>query len=144
MTLRSPRALLGGAAAVVLFGLVAASPAGSARPAGGPEDRRVLVFAVPGLTWKDVDSSALPNLQALLDDSAVANVATRVTGVVAEPGAATALPGATVLHVTLAMDAGSVEKVVFAAEYGKLWLSAQPENAPPTPTKTQSKATVNA
>lgn len=53
-------------------------------------------------------------------------------------------PAAKVLHVTLAMDAGSVERVVFAAEYGKLWLTAEPEDAPLTPTRTQSKATVNA
>lgn len=65
-------------------------------------------------------------------------------GVAAEPGSTAVAPAGTILHVTLALDAPSVEKVVFAAEYGKLWLSAEPENAPPTPTKTQSKATVNA
>lgn len=53
-------------------------------------------------------------------------------------------PRSTVLHVTLALDAGQVERVVFAAEYGRLWLSAEPENAPNTPTKVQTKATVNA
>ncbi|MEO7572470.1 MAG: hypothetical protein ABIX10_08530 [Acidimicrobiales bacterium] len=89
MTRRAPLAMLLAAAAVLLLVFsaldVAAVPA---HPAGVSEERRVLVFAVPGLTWKDIDSPALPNLRALLDDSAVANLATRVTGVVAEPGEA--------------------------------------------------------
>ena len=53
-------------------------------------------------------------------------------------------PTSTLLHVTLALDAAQVERVVFAAEYGHLWLSAEPENAPATPTKLQTKASVNA
>lgn len=88
MTARAPRGLLLGLAALVLLLLVVAAPPVPARPSDVPEDRRVLVFAVPGLTWKDLDSPSLPNLRALLDDSAVANLATRVTGVVAEPGEA--------------------------------------------------------
>lgn len=80
------------ALAVLMLGsvslLVLLTPAAGARPAGPPHDRRVVVFAVPGLTWKDLDSSALPTLRALLDESSVANVATRVTGVIAEPGEA--------------------------------------------------------
>ncbi len=53
-------------------------------------------------------------------------------------------PSSTLLHVTLALDAAQVERVVFAAEYGHLWFSAEPENAPATPTKVQTKASVNA
>lgn len=53
-------------------------------------------------------------------------------------------PSSPMLHVTLALDAAQVERVVFAAEHGRLWLSAAPENAPDTPTQLQSKATVNA
>jgi pilus assembly protein CpaB len=53
-------------------------------------------------------------------------------------------PTSTLLHVTLALDAAQVERVVFAAEYGRLWLSAEPANAPATPTKLQTKASVNA
>jgi len=74
----------------------------------------------------------------------------KVTGVRTQAGdamrteAQAAAPTTGILHVTLALDAGSVERVVFAAEYGKLWLSAEPENAPATPTRIQSKATVNA
>lgn len=53
-------------------------------------------------------------------------------------------PSSPLLHVTLALDAAQVERVVFAAEHGRLWLSAEPANAPNTPTEVQSKATVNA
>lgn len=72
----------------------------------------------------------------------VTNVRTQ-DGATLETDAQGTAPTATVLHVTLALDAPSVERVVFAAEYGRLWLSAEPENAPATPTKTQSKATIN-
>jgi pilus assembly protein CpaB len=74
----------------------------------------------------------------------------KVTGVRTQDGqtvsseAQGTAPPAAVLHVTLALEAGNVERVVFAAEYGKLWLSAEPENAPPTPTRVQTKETVNA
>jgi hypothetical protein len=37
--------------------------------------------------------------------------------------------------VTLAMDAPSVERVVYGAEWGKLWLAAEPANAPQGGTK---------
>lgn len=72
------------AVALVVF----VGPPAPAHPAGPPADRRVVVLAVPGLTWKDLDSPALVHLRALLDESAVANVATRVTSVVAGPGEA--------------------------------------------------------
>ncbi len=74
-----------GLATLAVVVLIPPAPAGQAGP---PSDRRVVVLAVPGLTWKDLESPALPNLRALLDDSAVANVATRVTRVVADPGEA--------------------------------------------------------
>ena len=64
-------------------------------------------------------------------------------GVVVKTDAQGTAPTSTLLHVTLALDAAQVERVVFAAEYGRLWLSAEPENAPPTPTKIQTKAGVN-
>lgn len=34
------------------------------------------------------------------------------------------------LLITLAVDASSMERIVFTAEYGKVWLSAQPSDAP--------------
>ncbi len=73
----------------------------------------------------------------------------KVTGVRTQAGetveseAQGTAPSSTILHVTLALEAGQVERVVFAAEYGRLWLSAEPENAPATPTKIQTKETVN-
>lgn len=39
------------------------------------------------------------------------------------------------LLVTLALDAPSVERVVFASEHGRLWLSAEPKDAPEGGTK---------
>jgi pilus assembly protein CpaB len=47
------------------------------------------------------------------------------------------------LLVTLALDAPSVEKVVFAAEHGRLWLSWQPKEAAEGGTKVQTRAGVN-
>ena len=51
-------------------------------------------------------------------------------------------PTGTIL-VTLAVDAPSMERVVFGAEYGRLWLSWQPKEASETGTKVQTKAGVN-
>ena len=47
------------------------------------------------------------------------------------------------LWVTLAVDAPSVERVVFAAEYGTLWLAWEPKEANEAGTKTQTRAGVN-
>ena len=46
------------------------------------------------------------------------------------------------LLVTLALDAPSVERVVFGAEHGKVWLSAEPEEAPEAGTKTVTRKNV--
>jgi pilus assembly protein CpaB len=48
------------------------------------------------------------------------------------------------LMVTLALDGPNVEKVVFAAEHGRLWLSAEPKEASEGGTKVQTKAAINA
>jgi pilus assembly protein CpaB len=45
--------------------------------------------------------------------------------------------------VTLAVDAPSVERVVFGAEHGRLWLSWQPKEAGEGGTKVQTTAAVN-
>jgi pilus assembly protein CpaB len=50
---------------------------------------------------------------------------------------------ATPLLITLAVDAPAVEKVVFAAENGKLWLAWEPKEANESGTKIQTKAGVN-
>jgi len=47
------------------------------------------------------------------------------------------------LWVTLAIDAPSVERVVFAAEHGRLWLAWEPKEAIETGTKVQTRAVVN-
>jgi len=47
------------------------------------------------------------------------------------------------LLITLAVDAPSVEKVVFGAENGKLWLAWEPKEANESGTKVQTKAGVN-
>ena len=54
------------------------------------------------------------------------------------PGAA---PGETLL-VTLAVEANSVEKIVFTAEYGTLWLSSEGENAAEEPTQIETRGTI--
>lgn len=45
--------------------------------------------------------------------------------------------------VTLALDAPSIEKVVFAAEHGRMWLSWEPKEANEGGTKVQTRAGVN-
>ena len=45
--------------------------------------------------------------------------------------------------VTLALDAPAVEKVVFAAEHGRMWLSWEPKEANEGGTKVQTKNGVN-
>ena len=47
------------------------------------------------------------------------------------------------VFVTLALDAPAVEKVVFGAEHGSLWLSWEPKEANEAGTKVQSRAGVN-
>lgn len=47
------------------------------------------------------------------------------------------------LLVTLALDAASVERVVFAAEHGRLWLAWEPKEANEAGTKVQTRAGVN-
>ena len=47
------------------------------------------------------------------------------------------------LWVTLAVDAPSVERVVFAAEHGTLWLAWEPKDANESGTKVQTRAGVN-
>ncbi len=47
------------------------------------------------------------------------------------------------LWVTLAVDAPSVERVVFAAEHGTMWLAWEPKDANEAGTKVQTRAGVN-
>jgi pilus assembly protein CpaB len=58
----------------------------------------------------------------------------------AEPEPAKAPSGS--LLVTLAVDAPQAEKVVFTAEFGRLWLTHEPENATEDGTKIQTRGTI--
>ncbi len=46
------------------------------------------------------------------------------------------------LLVTLALDAPAVERVVFAAEHGTLWLTLEPESAPEQGTRVQTRGVI--
>jgi pilus assembly protein CpaB len=48
------------------------------------------------------------------------------------------------LLVTLALDATAVQQVIFTAEFGTLWLSAEPSDAPDTDTRIETRGTVYA
>jgi hypothetical protein len=70
------------AVVVVMFcGLAAPRASASAAPQSDtlPETPRVLVISLPGVTWKDIAENDLPNLRSVIDGSAVANLAVRVT-----------------------------------------------------------------
>ncbi len=83
------------AGAATSVGFVGAHPAAGAEVATvGPATGHVLVISVPGLTWDDIDTHALEHLGALLDDSAVANLAVRVERLATQPGDGYATMGA--------------------------------------------------
>ncbi len=56
--------------------VTAASGTAAARD-GDPKARRVLVISLPAVNWKDVNKHELPNLNRLLDNSAVADLTNR-------------------------------------------------------------------
>lgn len=60
----------------------------------------------------------------------------------AKDGAPTLAPTGNLL-VTLALDAPSVERVVFAGEHGRVWLSAEPKDAPEAGTKIVTRVNVH-
>lgn len=51
------------------------------------------------------------------------------------------LPAGSLL-ITLAVEAGSVERIVFAQEFGRLWLTAEPGTATEDGTSVQTRATI--
>ena len=65
------------AVAVVLAGLAATGCGGDDASEAGPVDR-VLVVSLPGLDWEAVQDADLPNLDAFVDQAAVADLATRI------------------------------------------------------------------
>lgn len=58
-----------------------------------------------------------------------------------ETGAATGAPTSTLL-ISLAGDAATVERLVFAAEHGSIWLTAEPVDAPESGTSVVTKGSV--
>jgi hypothetical protein len=82
-TARLVNGRLAAAALVLALGVAAALPsstAGAARPGAGPRVRRVLVLALPAVSWADLDRVRVPNLDALLARSAVGDLSTRSAG----------------------------------------------------------------
>jgi len=55
---------------------------------------RVLIVALPGLAWEDLEAVDTPNLDSIVADGAVANLSVRVTGLAAERGEGYATIGA--------------------------------------------------
>jgi pilus assembly protein CpaB len=64
------------------------------------------------------------------------------TLVEAEPEAGASPVIASQLLITLAVDPANVEKVVFAAEYGRMYLTLEPKEAQDVPTQPQTRAVV--
>jgi hypothetical protein len=83
---------------LVLIALAVAAAVVPARPAAAdetlPEVQRVLVLALPGVTWADIADNDVPNLRALLDASAVADLAPRVEKLKTDVGDGYATVGA--------------------------------------------------
>ena len=63
----------------VAIALLAVMPAAGAAPTGTPSPPidRVLIVTLPGVVWSDLEDVDLPNLDGLLDESAVGDLTTR-------------------------------------------------------------------
>src|SRR5262249_18855238 len=66
-----------GIAAVVSTVMVAVAPGTAAAGDRDPKARRLLVISLPAVSWKGVNDHELPNLNRLLDASAVADLTNR-------------------------------------------------------------------
>ena len=124
---RTPGALAALAAVVATVGVAAPASAGPAASDDLPVVGRVLVLALPGTTWEELDEADAPNLDELLAASAVANLSVRVERLRTEPGAGYATIGAGTralgnrLHSGLAFDAGERYETGDAADvYARL------------------------
>ncbi|MEW6476141.1 MAG: hypothetical protein AB1679_28110 [Actinomycetota bacterium] len=71
----SPRRGL--AAIVLVAAVVTFWPGGAGAATSRPPVRRVLVLSLPGLTWAALDQARVPNLERLLDESAVGSGSVR-------------------------------------------------------------------
>ncbi|MGH9214016.1 MAG: hypothetical protein ACRD2C_25585 [Acidimicrobiales bacterium] len=70
------RVALATLAVTVLLG--AAGCGGTAQDVGEQPADRVLLVSLPGVSWDDVRSRDLPNLQAFVDDAAIGDLSTRI------------------------------------------------------------------
>ena len=75
-----------GALAVLIAAI--SSVALPAPSAAAPDDPRVLVISVPGLSWAGVQEHDLPNIEAFLEGAAMADLAPRGVSAQSTPGAA--------------------------------------------------------
>ncbi len=93
MNTSSPRRVCRSAAGLVvlaaLLGTVLSGPSEAGEGSG-----RLLIFSIPHVVWEDITPETTPNLRAFADESAVANLATRVTGRAATLGEGYATIGA--------------------------------------------------
>ena len=69
-------------AAVLVVGIVGtlgSAPAGAAAstPTSTPTIERVVILSLPGVTWRDLGGTQLPNLRRFLEGAAVADLSTR-------------------------------------------------------------------
>jgi pilus assembly protein CpaB len=116
-------------------GLLQVTVAMDAVRAVGGQVRKGDTVAVT-LSFEDPDTTHL-----VLNKVRVTDVRTADGQPVTTPASGPAPTGS--ILVTLAVDAPSMERVVFGAEYGRLWLSWQPKEAAEGGTKVQTKAGVN-
>jgi pilus assembly protein CpaB len=96
---------------------------------------------VEGDAEVDVEGSTPNTTHVLLHKVLVTNVQySGEPGTTVEDGTSTSPSGD--LLVTLALDAPSVERVVFTAEFGRVWLALEPEDAPEEGTRIQQRGTI--
>ncbi len=80
--------------------------AGSSESAVGTGARRILVVALPHVTWEHLEESDVPNLSSLLSESGVANLAVRVERRTTRPGEGYTTIGAGTRAVADSREAG--------------------------------------
>lgn len=112
-------------------------PIDAARALGGQLRAGDRVGVIASYTQDD-----LPTTHLVLHKVLVTKVRTGADGLEVRSIASGPAPVGT-LFVTLALTAPSVEKVVFAAEHGSVWLSLQPADAPESGTQVLNRQTAN-
>ena len=88
---RLVRGVVAGVAAALVAVTALAPPARASTSSGAPQPERpdrLLLLSLPGVTWADLQDHDLPNLERLLADSAVADLAPRAVTMRPTPGEA--------------------------------------------------------